>query len=365
VFEKFIHPVIGKLDLEAQHLAILDMLHIMEGSYQSDTLFKELVKCERFTDKRLQVNIAGIVFDNPLLVGAGWDKVGRAVKALYQLGFAGVEVGTVSLHPQLGNPQPRHFIPAPGVSLNRYGFNTPGVEVVALNLEQYRRSNIPIGISLGKNKTVPNQDAPEAYAVVAKRLYQHATYFAINVSSPNTSGLRALQEKEHLTRIVQAVFQTTDNLGGRKPVFVKIAPDLSYEAVDDVIRVITDNRITGIIATNTTSSLDIKAKYGEQWRNEMEGISGDDADFRKMATDMIKHIYRQTGDKLIIIGAGGIKDTKTALEKIRAGASALQVVAALDEEGPTLPGKINRGIVGYMEKEGVKSISELVGVDVK
>lgn len=365
MFEKFIHPVMGKLDPEAQHLAICDTLHIMECSYQSDTLFRELVKCERFTDKRLQVNIAGIAFDNPLLVGAGWDKVGQAVKALYQLGFAGVEVGTVLLHPQPGNPQPRHFILAPGVPLNRYGFNTPGVEVVALNLEQYRRSNIPLGVSLGKNKTVSDQDAPEAHAAVANRLYQDATYFAINVSSPNTSGLRALQAKEPLTKIVQAVFQTMDNLGGRKPLFVKIAPDLSYEAVDGVIRVVTDNKLTGIIATNTTSSLYIKAKYGEQWRNEMGGVSGDDADFRRMATEMIKHIYKQAGDKLIIIGVGGIKDTKTALEKIRAGASALQVVAALDEEGPTLPGKINRGIVSYMEKEGVKSISELVGIDIK
>lgn len=365
MLDKFIRPVMGILDPEEQHLAIRDMLHILEASYQGDAHFRALAAGQRFTDKRLQANIAGIVFDNPLIVGAGWDKVGHAVKALYQLGFAGVEVGTVPFHPQAGNPHPRHFILAPGVPLNRYGFNAPGVEVVARNLEQYRGSNIPLGISLGKNKTVPEQDAPEAHASVARRLYQDATYFVINVSSPNTPGLRALQDKEPLTRIVQAVNRTMDALGGRKPLFVKIAPDLSFDAVDDVIEVVADNKLTGIIATNTTSNPDIKAKYGERWRNEMGGVSGDDADFRRIATGIIKHIYRQAGDRLTIIGVGGIKDTMTALEKIRAGASALQLVAALDEEGPTLPGKINRGIVDVMEMEGMKSISELVGVDVK
>ncbi len=159
----------------------------------------------RCSDERLHVVLAGVAFDNPVMVGAGWDKVGRAVKALYTLGFSGVEVGSVLACAQDGNPRPRQFMLGPGVALNRLGFNTPGMEAVARNLEKYRGSGIPIGISLGKNKDVDAEHAPEAHAAVARKLYEDAAYFAINVSSPNTPGLRELQDKKPLTAIVQAV----------------------------------------------------------------------------------------------------------------------------------------------------------------
>ena len=145
------------------------------------------------------------------------------------------------------------------------------------------------------------------------------------------------------------------------PLFVKIAPDMTMEEVDDVVDVVLGANIAGIVATNTTVNKDIKAKYGTA--GEMGGVSGDDPDFRKMSTDIIKHIYKKAGNKIAIIGAGGVKDAPTALEKIRAGACAVQIVAALDQEGPTLPGRINRELVEYLEKEGIKSIIELIGVD--
>jgi len=252
---------------------------------------------------------------------------------------------------------------APGVDLNRLGFNSPGADVVTKNLERYKTSGIPIGISIDKNKDIPDKVAPEMHAIVAKKLYDFAAYFVINVSSPNTPGLRQLQDKGPLTEITQAVNQALDEVGQRKPLFVKIAPDLTNEAVTDVIEVAMDNGLTGIIATNTTVSPEIKAKYGKHWRNELGGLSGDDKDFRSMATEKVAHIYKETNGKIEIIGIGGVKDTQTALEKIKAGAKIVQVVTAIRGEGTTLPGRINRGLVEWMKKEGIKSISEVVGTE--
>lgn len=319
-------------------------------------------KSERFYDERLNVVVGGIEFDNPLLVGAGWDKVGQAVKGLYRLGFSGIEVGSVLAYAQEGNPKPRQWVLAPGIAMNRLGFNSPGMEVVANNLENYRGSGIPIGISIGKNKDVPNTDAPWAHAMVTERLYNHASYFVINVSSPNTRGLRQLQEKGPLTDIIQAVNGVMDLKGGRKPLFVKIDPDLTNLAVDDVIEVVLNEGLTGIIATNTTNNDDLKAKYGRS--GEIGGISGDESEYRRMATEKVAHIYQATKGKMNIIGVGGIKDTYTALEKIMAGAKLIQVVTAIRGEGTTVAGRITRGLSEFMENEGVSSLQELVGAGV-
>lgn len=366
MYKEIIDPALMKLDSETWHTRAREALHIAETTTVTLKLLEQFADHrQRFTDARLSVVLGTVELDNPVVVGAGWDKAGRAVKALYTLGFSGVEVGTVVAYPQEGNPKPRQFMLAPGVTLNRLGFNSPGMETVAHNLARYKGSCVPIGISLGQNKEVAVEDAPQAHAAVAEKLYDYAAYFAINVSSPNTPGLRALQDKKPLTDIVQAVNETMDRMGGRKPLFVKIAPELSHGAVNDVIDVVLDNRLTGIIATNTTVNQDIKAKYGERWRNETGGLSGDDPEYRKMATEKVAHIYRETQGRIDIIGAGGVKDAQTALEKIKAGAKAVQVVTGIRGEGTALPGRINRGIVDYMEKEGIKNITELVGQDVK
>jgi dihydroorotate dehydrogenase len=152
-----------------------------------------------------------------------------------------------------------------------------------------------------------------------------------------------------------------DIKGKRKPLFVKISPDLTNDAVNDVIKVVEDNGLTGIIATNTTSNWNIKAKYGEKWANTPGGLSGDDKDFRKMATEKVAHIYKETNGKMEIIGVGGVRDTNTALEKIRAGATVVQVVTAIRSEGTALAGKINRGIADFMDKEGIKNLDEIRG----
>jgi len=363
MYKERISPILDRLDSEKWHVRTRELLHLSEISPLTLRILEQFTfGRKRFTDERLRVVLGGVEFDSPVIVGAGWDKAGRAVKGLHTLGFSGVEVGSVLAYPQPGNPKPRQFMIGPGVSLNRLGFNSPGNEAVARNLRRYRGSGIPIGISIGKNKEIPDKAAPEMHALVAKHLYPDAFYFVINVSSPNTPGLRALQDKAPLTDIVQAVNHAMDEMGRRKPLFVKIAPELSNEAVDDVIEVVIDNGLTGIIATSTTVSPDLKAKYGKQWRYEAGGLAGDDEDFRRKATEKVAHIYREAGGRLEIIGIGGIKDARTALEKIQAGAKVVQIVTGIRGEGPTLPGRINRGIIDYMDREGVKDLSELVGI---
>lgn len=362
IYKGIVSPILDKLDSETWHVRAREALHWAERfPFGLKVLEKFAYRRERFTDERLNIVLGGVELDNPIMVGAGWDKQARAVKALYTLGFSGVEVGSVLAYPQPGNDKPRQWMMGLGVSFNRLGFNSPGQDVVAKNLKKYRESGIPVGISIGKNKNISPHDAPSVHAMVAHRLYDYASYFVINVSSPNTPGLRELQDKKPLTEIIQAVVWAMNNRGGRKPLFVKIAPELTNEAIDDVVRVVIDNELTGIIATNTTINPDIKAKYGEGWRDEMGGLAGDDEDYRKMATEKVEHIFREAGDKLEVIGVGGVKNAGTALRKIMAGAKAVQIVTAIRGEGTTLPGRINRGIVDFMEQEGIKSLDEIRG----
>lgn len=362
IYKGIVSPILDRLDSETWHVRAREALHVAESTPFTLKLLEQFAdQRERFTDERLHVVVGGIEFENPVMVGAGWDKAGRAVQALHALGFSGVEVGSVLAYPQPGNDKPRQFMMGPGVALNRLGFNSLGMDAVANNLERYRGSGIPIGISIGKNKLIPNKAAPEMHAEVVKRLYPYASYIALNVSSPNTPGLRGLQEKGELTDNVEACNATMDEMGGRIPFFVKIAPDLEEEAVDDIIQVVADNGMTGIIDGNTTIQSVLKAKYGERWRNEAGGLSGDDKDFRKMVTKQIAHIYRETGGKMEIIGIGGVKNAVTALEKIQAGARVVQIVTAIRGEGPAVAGRVNRGLVQYMERDGIKNIGELVG----
>lgn len=365
-YRNVVSPILDRLDSETWHDRARQALHFAEISPFTLKLLEFFAyHHRRFSDQRLNVVLGGIELDNPLIVGAGWDKTGKAVRSLYTLGFSGVEVGTVLAYPQGGNPKPRQFIIGPGVAINHNGLNTPGMEKVAQNLKPYRQHKLPIGISIGKNREVSVQAAPEAYAIVARYLYHDATYFAINVSSPNTPGLRQLQDKSPLSDITQAINTTMDEMGERKPMFIKIAPELSNEAVDDVIKVVIDNGLTGIIATNTTTNPDIKARYGESWRNQPGGVSGDDPQFRQMATEKIAHIYKETGGRMEIIGVGGVNSADTALEKIRAGARAVQIVTAIRSVGTTLPGRINRDLVEFMEREGIRKLDEIRGYGVK
>lgn len=373
MYKETVRPILdfldthGILDSEDAHNLVKKGLHLAESHPLALALLERVFadQGQRFTDPRLKVNVGGLELESPVMVGAGWDKEGKCVRALHRLGAAAITIGTVPEFSQPGNPRKRQFVLAPGVALNRLGFNSPGKYTVGRNLEQYQDSGIPIGVSIGVNKYVAEnhtEKAPEAHAAVAEHLYPYAAYFEINVSSPNTPGLRGLQSKGPLTDIVQAVNQTMDRLGDRQPLGIKISPDMGLIAVDDVLEVAIDNKVPIIIVANTTICSDLKAKYGERWRNEAGGLSGDDKDFRTMSNVMIAHIYREAGKQIDIIGVGGVKNGWTAMEKIMAGAKAVQVVTALRGEGLSLLGKITRYLAERVpEKPGAKTIADLVG----
>jgi len=364
MYKEIVRPILNKFDSETFHGLACESLHFAEISPLTLRLVELFTdKHKRFTDPRLHTHIGGVEFENPLIVGAGWDKAGHAVAGLWHLGFSGVEVGSVLEYSQPGNPKPRLFMVSNGAAINWLGFNSPGVDVVKHNLAKYKDHPARIGISIGMNRDVSRNDSPRAHAVIVETFCEDADYFAINISSPNTPGLRKLQEKGRTIGIVTAVKEAMEKNGVTRPIFIKIAPDLTYGAVDDIIGVALDHSLAGIIAANTTVNTEIKAKYGEKWRHSQGGLSGDDADYRKMTTDIIAHIYKQAGDKLDIIGVGSVKDAESALEKIMAGAKALQIVTAIRGEGPAVAGKINRGIVEFMDKERINELHELVGVN--
>ena len=319
---------------------------------------------ERVIDERLQTEVGGMLLENPVLVGAGWDKKGWAVDGLYALGFAGTEVGTVTVFPQPGNPQPRMWYKA-GAGLNRLGFNSPGMEKVAhfLDGQTQRPGGLHqgrVGISLGKNKLMPDAHAPWAHAAIADRLYDYADYFVLGVSSPNTPGLRGLLKPAPLTEIVQAV-QAVLRERGDKPLFVKTTIDLSLEDLDSVLAVCLDQNVTGIIDSNTTIDDDLKAQYG--WHGQPGGLSGDVPSFRRVATERMKHITRSTHRTgLQRIGVGGISDAQTAVERMEAGAQAVQVVTGIRQRKGRIAHDINQGIIGYLEKRGAQSVQDIIGV---
>jgi dihydroorotate dehydrogenase len=331
-------------------------LHSLARYGFSERLFKLARGGERLESDRLHTNVGGLELENPVLVGAGWDKRGWAVDGLYALGFAGTEVGSVLVHPQVGNPRPRLFY-QDGVGLNRLGFNSPGMEEVAANLERQRRPGT-MGISLGKNKLTPDEHAPWAHAAVAERLYDYADYFVINVASPNTPGLRSLLSPKPLTDIVHAV-QGVLHDKGDKPLFIKTTVDLALDDLDKVLDVCVNEDVTGIIDSNTTIDNNIKAFY--DWDGQMGGLSGDSDTFRERANERMRYITRRTrGTGLQRIGVGAINDAASAIERMQNGAQAVQVVTGIRQHKGRIANDINFGILMYLSEHGVGKVEEIV-----
>ncbi len=368
MYKSVISPLLDRFDSEATHVRVRDMFGKMSRNRVGLRALEYLSHGgARFSDPRLRVDIGNadvgaLNLNNPLMVGAGWDKIGCTVPVWPHLGFAGITVGTVLPHSQPGNDKPRQFMVAPGVCINALGFNSPGMRVVRDNLDRSTPEECVVGISVGRNRETPNARAADAHAMVIEKLYERADYFEHNVSSPNTPGLRQLQDKELLADIIQAGNDVMDHMGAQKPVFIKASPDLTPTAAMEMVRVVIDNKATGVIIGNTTNDPRIKGRYGEKWEN-IGGLSGNDQAFRNLSTQLIRHVYRETLGTLPIIGAGGVKDVRTALEKIMAGASAVQIVTALRGEGLSVASRINRGFVRFLEQEGVDALSDLVGLD--
>ena len=307
----------------------------------------------------LPVTVGGLRFPNPIGLAAGMDKHAAAVPMWERLGFGFAELGGVTQHAQLGNDAPRMFRAVEDRALvNRMGFNNPGAEAVAAALKQWRAREQwpahPIGINLGKSKITPLEDAAADYAFSFRTLQGLADFFVVNVSSPNTPNLRQLQDKSALDEILQ----TLREVNATVPLFIKIAPDLTWEAIDDVLELATTHSLAGIVATNTTIERpDTNDTTCQKIYAETGGLSG--APLRDRSTEVIAHIFKHTEGKLPIIGVGGIFTAADAWEKIAAGASLVQVYTGLVYEGPSISGEIVRGLKTRMEKEGVRSLNEL------
>ncbi|MCD6062147.1 MAG: dihydroorotate dehydrogenase [Flavipsychrobacter sp.] len=291
----------------------------------------------------LERKLWGLTFPNPVGLAAGFDKDAKYSDALACLGFGFVEIGTVTPRAQPGNPQPRLFrLPADSALINRMGFNNEGSKAAAQRLRK-RKEQIIIGGNIGKNKDTPNEQAIDDYIACFKDLYDTVDYFVVNVSSPNTPGLRALQDKEPLMNILHQLMDLNKKLGSPKPLLLKIAPDLTNEQLDDIISIVFETGIQGLVATNTT----IDHSNLETPTNEVEhigagGLSGKPLTTR--ATEVIQYLHEHSGGKVPIIAVGGIFTAEDAIEKLKAGASLVQVYTGFVYEGPAIVSNICRAL---------------------
>ena len=295
------------------------------------SLLKSLFQLE---DKRLEKEVMGLKFKNPIGLAAGFDKNASMVEDLAQFGFGFIEIGTVTPLPQPGNEKPRMFrLPSDDALINRMGFNNQGVDVAADRLKRINKKGLIIGGNIGKNKNTPNAEAVNDYIKCFDRLFDVVDYFVVNVSSPNTPGLRELQEKEPLKNILNTLQQRNRKNDISRPILLKIAPDLSDSQLDDIIEIVTETKIAGVIATNTTLSRD-GLSASENLKNESGGLSG--KPLSKRSTEVISYLSRQSDKSFVIIGVGGIHSPEDALEKIKAGASLIQIYTGFVYEGPGL-----------------------------
>lgn len=295
-------------------------------------------------NKKLERNIFGLHFPNPVGLAAGFDKDAKLFDELASLGFGFIEIGTLTPKPQSGNEQPRLFrLPDDDALINRMGFNNEGVDAAVERLKN-RNPNLIVGGNIGKNKITPNENAIDDYEYCFEKLHSVVDYFVVNVSSPNTPGLRELQDKGPLLKILIRLKELNALKEKQKPILLKIAPDLTNEQLDDIISILNDSKIEGVIATNTTISReDLKTKKNKVENIGAGGLSG--LPVKKRSTEVIKYLANHSKNKWQIIGVGGIHSAKDALEKINAGASLVQVYTGFIYEGPELVKKINEEIV--------------------
>ncbi|MBI2022118.1 hypothetical protein HYS93_04570 [Candidatus Daviesbacteria bacterium] len=387
-YKGLVNPALARLDSETWHNRTKNLLDLLEHTPYGLNLIQQLnFGRQRFSDERLRVDIDGIRAESPLFVGPGWTKNGEGVRGLIALGYSGVEVGTVVLNPQIGNqPLPRQeviIINGRVVTWNWLGFNQKETaETIGQRLNQY--SDLVVGGNVGINKDVKAKDAPEALAKLTRILipssdYTRVKFLVLNHSSPNTvlldqdTPLRRLLGKEYLMDSAQAIISVMSEKGVFLPFLIKLSPDMSYQEIDEALVVAIDVGTTGVIMGNTTTDSEIKRKYYDQkvQRKYGErflttgGIAGDDPDFRQMLLEKTAYIYLNFGNKLMVWGAGAVNDAETAYQRIKAGASILEVISGNRAVGPTIAGRILRGLIKLMEQDGLTHISQAVGVEAR
>ncbi len=295
-------------------------------------------------DPRLERQVFGLRFTNPVGLAPGFDKDARLYKDFAHLGFGFIEIGTVTPKGQSGNPQPRMFrLQADAGLINRMGFNNEGVEAAVERLRS-RPAGLIVGGNIGKNKVTPNEEAENDYHYCFDALFEHVDYFVVNVSSPNTPNLRDLQDKEPLTKLLKGLMDRNKKKARPKPLLLKIAPDLTDGQLDDIIAIVAETGIDGIIATNTTISRE-GLKTDAKIANEAGGLSG--KPLRERSTEVIRYLAEKSNHAFPIIGVGGIHSAEDAIEKLEAGASLVQLYTGFIYEGPDLIKRINEAILNH------------------
>jgi dihydroorotate dehydrogenase len=296
-------------------------------------------------DKRLEREVFGLKFKNPVGLAAGFDKDAKLFNELSDFGFGFIEIGTLTPKPQDGNPKKRLFrLKSDSAIINRMGFNNGGVEAAILRLK--KNKGVLIGGNIGKNKVTPNEHATKDYEICFEALFDYVDYFVVNVSSPNTPNLRELQEKEPLTKLLQTLQDLNDqkavtlSLSNGKPILLKIAPDLTNEQLLDIIDIVNETKIAGVIATNTTISRD---GLTSENKAETGGLSG--KPLTKRSTEVIRFLSEKSNNSFPIIGVGGIHTADDAVEKLNAGASLIQLYTGFIYEGPQLIKDINKKLL--------------------
>ncbi len=346
IYTSFLKPFLFKLKPEKAHHFTFALLKATKYIPFSSFILRQMYEVK---SKKLEREVFGIRFANPVGLAAGMDKNALVFNELATIGFGFVEIGTVTPKPQYGNPLPRLFrLPFDNALINRMGFNNDGVEKIADRLKK-RSHSIVIGGNIGKNKATPNENAIDDYKICLTTLYDCVDYFVVNVSSPNTPGLRELQEKEPLKQLLSALKQLGNQLAQEKkiqpkPILLKIAPDLTDRQLDDIVEIVLETQISGIIATNTTISRDgLETEASNITAIGAGGLSGKPV--KAKSTEVIKYLHTKSKAAFPIIGVGGIHSPADAIEKLQAGASLVQLYTGFVYEGPKLIGDINKAIL--------------------
>ncbi len=340
IYKLLIRPVLFLFDAEKVHHFVMN---ILKTAGKIPGMLKLQESMFLVDDPSLERTVAGIKFRNPVGLAAGFDKDAKAIAELGSLGFGFIEIGTVTPKAQTGNPLPRLFrLPADQALINRMGFNNEGVDAAVTRLK--KKHKLIVGGNIGKNKITENENAINDYLICFEALFPYCDYFTVNISSPNTPGLRELQDKEPLIRLLDAVQQANHSKPVAKPVFLKIAPDLTPSQVDDIIEITLKTKLAGLIISNTTISREsLNTGKTEIEKIGAGGLSGKPV-FEK-STALLKYVAEKSGKQFALIASGGIFTPQQALEKLKAGADLVQLYTGFIYEGPALVKAINKELL--------------------
>lgn len=344
MYKSLLKPFLFLLDPEKAHSFTLSLFRFSSSIPGVSSLFKSLYQVEH---PSLERKLFGLHFKNPVGLAAGFDKDAKYLDLMGQLGFGFIEIGTVTPKGQAGNPKPRLFrLPQDEALINRMGFNNEGMDATLARLKKKKQRNFIVGGNIGKNKVTPNEEAKQDYLLCFEALFDYVDYFVVNVSSPNTPDLRALQDKEPLQDLLETIQKANQRKESPKPILLKIAPDLNHPQLDDIVDIVFSTKLDGLIISNTTISrakLKTNPKDIEAIGNG--GLSG--RPLTKASTEIIRYVSNKSQGKIPIIGVGGIYSAKDAAAKIEAGASLVQIYSGLIYEGPGLIKKINKALINH------------------